>query len=256
MVDGIVEHPDAVALAADERGGGAAHARGIRDGAIRPGREVEREAAEGTAVLRDMLAAAAVARLAGDAELADVGVEAPGAGEEARAALRDVAVDARGVPVALAVDFLRAGRGEEGVLHERPFFLGDDVGEGKLAEGAALAGLEPVNLQGVRTGAEDDLPGRGVGGGCGALRLGADEVGFFLSLDAVVHAGVGEFKAVQLGGGCARRDDLRHGAVKRGVPARVVSRVTRAAGIRGDVVGSDGSLDGAVGGRGIPGIGF
>ena len=100
-----------------------------------------------------------------------------------------------------------------------------------MLEGAAYAGLEPGNLQCVRTGHEHDLPGFAI---VAALRALPDKVCVVALLDFVVATVEGEFELVHVRKSGGRRD-LRHGAMKRCVPARVISGMTRATGVRRDV---------------------
>ena len=202
------------------------------------------EAAQRIAVGRDVLPASAVTRLARDAELTRLGVVAAFGGRTG-ASIRGVAGNAAVVPVALIVQLLRTGGGQKRLLHRCPFFFGDDVGERKLIQRAAVAGLSPVDLKVMRTREQHDR----LGGTEGAVgRPG----GFaahdnLVALDGgpVIATGVGQCESVHGRREIPRPRLLRHAAVKRRVPARVVARVARTAGFRCDVI-RRGFLDGTV----------
>src|SRR5437899_650540 len=68
-----------------------------------------------------------------------------------------MAIHARTVPRAESIIFLQIRRNQECLGNWRPHFFCDDVSEGKLLQSAALAGLEPWDLQRMRTGHEHDL---------------------------------------------------------------------------------------------------
>src|SRR2546423_683674 len=68
-----------------------------------------------------------------------------------------MAIHARTVPRAERIIFLQVRRNQKRLVHWRPHFFGHDVGEGKLLQSAALAALEPWDLQRVRTGYEHDF---------------------------------------------------------------------------------------------------
>src|SRR5262245_53091311 len=68
-----------------------------------------------------------------------------------------MAIHARAVPRARRIIFPHIRRKQEGLIHWRPHFLSDDVAEWKLLQGAALAGIEPQDLQCMGTGHEHDL---------------------------------------------------------------------------------------------------
>src|SRR5438445_2211184 len=68
-----------------------------------------------------------------------------------------MAIHAGAIPCTRGIIFPHIRRKQEGLVHWRPHFLSDDVAEWKLLQGPALAGLQPKDLQIVRTGHEHDL---------------------------------------------------------------------------------------------------
>jgi hypothetical protein len=68
-----------------------------------------------------------------------------------------MAIHARAIPCSFRIIFFHIRRKEEGFIYWRPHFLSDDVAEWKLFQGAPLAGLQPEDLQIVRTRHEYDL---------------------------------------------------------------------------------------------------
>ena len=248
LVGHAVERPDAVALAASERSLASFHALGVGDGGVALVAEVARVTAQRIAVLRDMLGALAVARLAGDAELAHLRIKLV-ALDEARAALRDVAIHAAAVPRADGVEINRVGRQHKGLQDRGPDFFLHQIGERKLHDRPPLAGLQPEHFLVMGTGQQHDLlrlepvaPGTG-------LRTTARVVTTVAQLHAVIPTVERALEAVHRRRDVRRVGDLRHRAVIRVVPARVVARMARAAGVGRHVARAE-HLDRAIRRRG------
>src|SRR5205823_12884396 len=68
-----------------------------------------------------------------------------------------MAIHARTIPRAERIILLQVRRNQECLGDWRPHLFGHDVSERKLLQSAALTGLEPWDLQRMRTGHEHDL---------------------------------------------------------------------------------------------------
>ncbi len=181
------------------------------------------ESPKGIVIPRDMVASFAVARFARDSEFGHVRIPFI-TGNKTGLALRYMTIHAGAIPRAYRVIFFRVRRHEKGLRNRRPHFFGDNVGEWELVEGAALAGLEPENLQIVRTGEKNYLARRAVFAAC-RPDPNNDFIGVafqfvFTTVERKLHGPI-DIENV-LGPG-----DLSHGAVKRGVPAFVITKVAR-----------------------------
>src|SRR5215831_7979558 len=154
-----------------------------------------------------------------------------------------MAIHARAIPCARGIIFLHIRRKQECRIHWCPHFLNDDVTEWELLEGPALAGLQPKDLQIVRTGHEHDLLRFTVI--AAAFRSRANEKSVAVPLRLVCAAVECKLELVQIRWQTLWRCHLCHGAMKRRVPARVISGMTRATGIRTHITG-DLRLDGAI----------
>ena len=156
--------------------------------------------------------------------------------------LRNVAIHARAVPRACGIIFLALRRNQKCLVYWRPHFLSDDVTEGKLLQGPAVAGLQPKDLQIVRTGYKYDLLRFTIAAAFGSRtqkKLVAATLCF------VFAAVVCKLEPVHVRRQTLWRCHLRHGTMKRRVPARVISGMTRAACIRSHITG-DLRLDGTI----------
>src|SRR4029450_3392043 len=132
-------------------------------------------------------------------------------------------IHACAIPCPCEIIFLHIRRKQEGLIQWRPHFLSDDVAEWKLLEGAALAHLEPKNLQIVRTGHEYDLLRFTI---AAAFSPRADKELVAATLCFVFAPVECELELVHVGWQTLWRCHLRHGAMKRCVPARVISGMT------------------------------
>ena len=199
------------------------------------------ETPDGIAIERDVLGSFTVARLTRNPELRDPRVP-PVAFNKTRLALCNMAVHARTVPCPDRIIFLQVRRHQECLTDWGPHFFGDDVSEGKLLERAPLAGLEPGDLQRVRTGHEHDLLPVTVAGAFPSLvhkeRVAA-------AFDFVFPPIQCELELIHVLRQTGRRCHLGHRAVIRRMPGRVISGMTRAARVRADITG-DLRFDGAV----------
>src|SRR5207247_5858245 len=100
----------------------------------------------------------------------------------------------------------------------------------KLLQGAALASLQPRDLQRMRTGHKYDLLRFAIA--AAAFRSRADKELVAAPLRLVFAAIERKLQFVHLGRQTRGRRHLRHRAMKRRVPARIITRMTCAAGIR------------------------
>src|SRR5689334_9362041 len=71
--------------------------------------------------------------------------------------LGDMTIHAGSIPCSKRVVFLQFRWNQKRLRHRRPHFFCDDVSNGKLLQGTALARFQPQDLQVVRAGHEDDL---------------------------------------------------------------------------------------------------
>ena len=241
----VPELPDAVALAADLRRAPRVEARRLDDGRIGRAAGVERVAAQRVPVGGHVRLGRAVARLAGDAELGDGGVDRLIAdrlgaerGIEAGLAVRSVAVDADGVPVSVEHRHsLSGGRQHDGVAG-RPALLVEQVDGRQHVERALVARRVPVDVLVVRAGDHHHLPGDAGTGARVALPARVVELRPELVAAALqphrsawrqVH------HTVEVGAHRFGRGHLGHRAVERPVPCRVLRGMARPAGLRRDV---------------------
>ena len=153
-----------------------------------------------------------------------------------------MAIHAGAIPCTRGIIFPHIRRKQEGLVHWRPHFLSDDVAEWKLLQGPALAGLQPKDLQIVRTGHEHYLLRFSI---AAAYQPHADKELVAATLCCVFATVECKLDLVHVRRQTVWRCHLRHGAMKRRVPARVVSGMTRAAGIRTHITG-DVRLDGTI----------
>ena len=165
LVLGGVVLPHAVALPADLRRPPGIEGGGLDDGRVAVSGEVASVAAQGAAVGLDVGLRGTVARLAGDAELRDGGVdgllgERLGAvgGIEGGAAQRGVAHDAHRVPVAVE----HGERLPRRVQHQRaarhPLPLGEEIRAGQDVQPAVVPGGVPVDVLVMRPRHQDHPP--------------------------------------------------------------------------------------------------
>src|SRR5205823_2203977 len=112
-----------------------------------------------------------------------------------------MAIHARTVPRAERIIFLQIRRNQECLRDWRPHFFCDDVSEGKLLQSAPLPGLEPWDLQRVRTGHEHDLLRIAI---AATFRSDADKDLIAASLSFVFAAVESEFELAYVIGQTAR----------------------------------------------------
>ncbi len=153
-----------------------------------------------------------------------------------------MAVHTRAVPRPDRIIFFQVRRNQECLADRRPHFFRDDVGERKLFQRAALAGLEPRDLQGMRTGHEHDLFPVTVAGAFPSLVHKERVTATFHFVFAPVEC---ELELIHVLRQTGRRCHLGHRAMKRRVPGRVISGMTRSARVRADITG-DLRFDGTV----------
>src|SRR5262245_51165252 len=174
---------------------------------------------QGISICRNMIAALAVTGLTGDAKLGHLRIPSV-AFDKGRDALRDVTVHARAVPSPDRIGLFRFWRHEKSLSYRRPHFFANDVGERKLLERSALGGLGPQNLEVMRASQEHDLSRRSVISRAGRAINGEDLVA--LTLQLVFPTGEAQLDVIPFGEQCGGGRNLRHGPVKRSVPAGVI----------------------------------
>ena len=143
-------------------------------------------------------------------------------------------IHARAVPCPYKIIFFHIRRHQERLGHWRPHFFGDDVGEGKLLQGAALASLQPRDLQRMRTGHKCYLLRFAIT--AAAFRSRADKELGAVPLRFVFTAIERQLELVHVRRQTLGRRYLRHRAMKRCMPTRIISRMARAAGVRTHVI--------------------
>ena len=144
----LVELHERVALPAHLRRARRRQPRRVDDRRIGATAEVQPVATQRVVVGRDVRLAGAVARLAGDAHLADARVGGAPVGGDARLPARRVARDAARVPLLLGL--MLVGRMEEDGAARDPALLVEQVGERHRQLAIAGAGRDPIDLHVVR----------------------------------------------------------------------------------------------------------
>src|ERR1700756_2681652 len=217
LVFHAIEGPNAVALPAGQAGFRTLQICGIGYRRIRPRCEMNFETAQGITIPLDVLAPLTMAGFAGDPELGHLPIPFV-ARKKSGLPFRNVAIHARPVPRTCGIIFLDLRRNQKCLGYWRPNFLSDDVTEGKLLEGPTVAGLQPKDLQIVRTGHEHDLLGFTV---AAAFWPYADKHLVAATLSFVFVAVVYKLEPTHIRRQTLWRCHLRHSAMKRCMPARV-----------------------------------
>src|SRR6476469_5578427 len=137
-----------------------------------------------------------------------------------------MAVHAGAIPCSERIVFFQLRWDQECLRHGRPHFFCDDVRNGELLQGAALARFQPKNLQVVRAGRQDDLLWLAV---VAPLPSNANKEFIAAAFSFVFATVEGVIELAHVIEERSGRRDLSHGAMKRSMPAFVVLDMTSSA---------------------------